>query len=71
MYGHFVIDHIEEPTPEEKDYNRVYIVRSWALYGNPVKLSDRGISGIKFGKTVTEQKFDEIQKHAGDVEQGS
>jgi hypothetical protein len=68
-HGHFEIDHTEKPKAEDlKAYpgaSCVYIVRSRVLYPEPVQLADLGITGIQFGKLISEQQFDEIKKAAG------
>ena len=72
-YGHFEID--DKAEPNQRDYEDypdlkfVYIVRSSALYGNPVRLSSLGIKDIQFGRSITETQFDEIKKVAGDIQE--
>ena len=44
-------------------------MRSSALYGKPVRLSDLGIKDIQFGKYITEAQFDEIKKAAGEMQE--
>ena len=62
-------------SPDETDYKDypevkvVYIVRSSVLYDKPVRLLDFAITGIKFGKIITEARFDQIKKGAGDVQE--
>jgi hypothetical protein len=71
--GHFEIEDKEKPV--QKDYEDypdvkfVYIVRSSALYSNPVRLSDLGIKDIHFGRVITEAQFDEIKMAAGEVQE--
>jgi len=72
-YGHFEIEGKEQP--DQKDYQDypdlkfVYIVRLSVLYGKPVRLSDRGIKDIQFGKSISEAQFDEIKKAAGEMQE--
>jgi hypothetical protein len=72
-YGHFEIEGKEKP--DQKDYQDypdlkfVYIVRSSVLYGKPVRLSDLGMKGIHFGKSITEAQFDGIKKAAGELQE--
>jgi hypothetical protein len=69
--GHFEIESKEKPDRKDyEDYPRVkfvYVVRSSALYGNPVRLSDLEIRNIHYGKVITEAQFDKIRKVAGEV----
>lgn len=72
-FGHFEID--SKVKPNQKDYEDypdlkfVYIVRSSALYGNPVRLSGLGIKDIQFGKYITDEQFGEIKKAADAIQQ--
>jgi hypothetical protein len=71
--GHFEIEHKEKPNQKDyEDYPNVrfvYVVRSSALYSNPLRLSDLGIENIHFGKVITEAQFDGIKKVAGEVQE--
>jgi hypothetical protein len=72
-YGHFEIDDKAEPNQQDyqdyPDLKFVYIVRSSALYGNPVRLASLGIKDIRFGRPITEMQFDEIKKAAGGIQE--
>jgi hypothetical protein len=73
IHGHFAVDESVEP-PNEKDKQEyppvryVYIVRNSALYDSPISLSDLGITGIQFGKTIPEEIFSQIRTMAGVIQ---
>lgn len=45
----------------------VYLVRQSHLYEHPVPLAAFGISGIQFGKRISEQRLREIESQAGQI----
>jgi hypothetical protein len=63
-YGHLDIASKENPTVEDKrsypPAKCVYIVSKSTLYEKPVRLSDLGITGIRFGKVLLEDQFKKI-----------
>jgi hypothetical protein len=75
LYGHFEITGWEEPNANDllvfPIVRRVYIVGRSFLYTNPVSLSDIEVTQIRFGKDVTEDKFQQIIRLAGSIEQFS
>jgi HNH endonuclease len=72
LYGHFEITRWEEPNDDDRrvfprivSRGRVYIVgKSW-LYGNPVPLSSIGVTGIQYGKTISDDTFRQLLSLAG------
>jgi hypothetical protein len=69
-YGHFNIESKVEPTTDDRKafpaVKHVYLVESGMVYATPVRLSERGIEGIQFGKQLTEEQFREIETAGGD-----
>lgn len=70
-YGHFNIDDKVMPTDaDRKAYPRVryvYLVRKSSLYVQPVPLEALSISGLRFGKRISETTFQQLQVLAGGV----
>ena len=70
-YGHLVVEEESDPTDEDiEDFplaKYTYLVSQSAVYENPVSLRDLGIEGISFGKSITKEQFEEIQKRAGQI----
>lgn len=64
LHGHFEIDDKVPPTEHDRaEYppvKMVYLVRASVLYDKPVPMSEHDISGIQFGRYITEEKFVEI-----------
>jgi len=72
-YGHFDIASKEPPTDDDlaefPPVKCVYIVNKSTLYANPVRLSEVGISGIQFGKVLSEDTFRQILDRAGHIDE--
>jgi hypothetical protein len=68
-YGYFEISDIQDPTNDDiKVYDRckkTYIVKESVIFEKPVQLSELEITGYQFGKSISEQKFNEIKNLAG------
>lgn len=64
LHGHFEIEGKVLPTEHDRaEYppvKMVYLVRESVLYDQPVPMSKHDISGIQFGRYITESKFAEI-----------
>jgi hypothetical protein len=64
LHGHFEIDDKVPPTDHDRSeyppVKMVYLVRSSVLYDKPVPMSEHDISGIQFGRYITEEKFREV-----------
>ncbi len=71
LHGHFEINGKEPPIERDRtEYptlKAAYLVRASSLYGNRVLLAAMGITGIQFGKYISEDKFQEILAAAGDI----
>lgn len=65
---HFEITSWEEPNEDDRRVfpivRRVYIVEHSFLYASPVALSAIDVTRIRFGKEISEDKFQEILKLA-------
>lgn len=72
LHGHFEIDDKEPPNERDRtEYPTVkaaYLVRASFLYGNQISLSNFGITGIQFGKYISEETFREITAAVGEVQ---
>jgi hypothetical protein len=70
-YGHLIVKDIVNPTEADIDAfsetKKVYIIKSSAVYENPVKIGDYGIENIQFGKKISEDQFELIKENAGDI----
>jgi len=70
-YGHLVVEDIINPTEADikafTQTKKVYIIKSSAVYENPVKISKFGIEKIQFGKYITEDQFELIKENAGNI----
>jgi hypothetical protein len=71
-YGHFDITSKEKPTEKERrkypKARAIYIVKKpTTLYKTPVRLLQLDISGIRFGKSISEEQFRQIQLLAGNI----
>jgi hypothetical protein len=68
-YGHFDID--DKVMPNDADrmaypkVKYVYLVRKSSLYTQPVPLENLSISGLRFGKRISEATFQQLQQLAG------
>lgn len=64
LHGHFEIDDKVPPTEHDRtEYppvKMVYLVRASVLYDKPVPMSEHGISGIQFGRYISEEKLADI-----------
>lgn len=71
-YGHMVIEDIVNPIQQDfKDYpkvKKVYIIKSTAVYKNPVKLKELGIHVSQFGKSINPEEFKKIKRQAGKID---
>jgi hypothetical protein len=71
IYGHFEIDDKVPPRKADRDaypnVKFVYLVRGSASYESPVPLSAIELTGIQFGKSITEEQFQRILGLAGKV----
>jgi len=72
-YGHFIVTSMENPNEEDRQVyppvKKVYLISKSVLYKGKVHLSTLGISGYQFGRKISGQEFNEIQKSAGGVEE--
>ena len=71
-YGHFDVAGKEKPSEEmlrmSPTTRAVYIVKKPAtLYKTPVAILPLGISRIRFGKSLSEEQFQQIQRLAGNT----
>jgi hypothetical protein len=71
-YGHFDVAGKEKPSEEmlrmSPTTRAVYIVKKPAtLYRIPVAILPLGISRIRFGKSLSEEQFQQIQRLAGNA----
>jgi len=68
-YGHFEIDHAEDPTKEDLDdyetTKKVFIVKKSTLYENPITLNDLGYKVIQRGLPIEDGDFNLIIAAAG------
>src|SRR3954471_3403700 len=71
LHGHFEIE--GKVTPDARDRTDyppvkcVYLVRESAVYSKPVPMRSLGISGIQFGRYISEDIFQEIMTAAGEI----
>lgn len=67
-YGYFVISGMQKPNIEDitDTYyaKKVYLVKESIVFKNPVILRNIDITNYQFGKSITEDQFDQI-KHLG------
>jgi len=67
-YGHLCVTDPEGELPNEADrksyppVKRVYVISKSVVYNNKVRLKDVGVLGIQFGKSISKDVFNEIQK---------
>jgi hypothetical protein len=70
-YGHFDICKKVQPTNQERrkypKVKSIYLVKQSTLYSSPVELLALDIKGIQFGRTLSEQQFNQIQLLAGET----
>jgi hypothetical protein len=70
-YGHFDIRRKVKPTEEDRqayaNVKAVYLVERSFLYQQPVPLADLRIYRLRFGKSLSEPTFRQLQQMAGGV----
>jgi hypothetical protein len=75
VYGHFEIAGKEAPTVHDRaEYppvTCVYVVVKSALYSKEISLADLDITGIQFGKYISEEQFQEILRQSAPIEEFS
>lgn len=67
-YGYFLAEITNTTEEDLKQYDRckvTYIVEKSILFENPVQLANLGIKNYQFGKYLTEDDFDAIEKNDG------
>lgn len=70
-YGHLEID--DRVVPNDVDRNaypkvkQAYLVRSSTLYAKPIRLSDHSITGLSYGRQLSEDEFESLLKSAGGI----
>lgn len=71
-FGHFETDEAVAPTAADREtyplVKKVYLVRKSVRYGDPVRLSQLGISKYRFGRYIDEDQLAEILKLAGNYQ---